>query len=523
MIQSMQDTKLQKGSQIWRRFTADPRVRMGLKGLAYGLGGLALSAVSLGKQPQPVSVGFICALTGWRAAAAALGSLAGYRLVWGDAGDQGAVWSLGGCVAALVLGNRRKAHQDRALLPMAASLVVSLTGLAFQMLWKDAVPVPVFWFRVILGGLSTWVFQTLARIGGSEEALLPRKGELATAQVRLEIMAGALAQTQQLLLEVPQETVDEEALLSRTRERACGSCPNRKGCAESACLGTELLHRPLTDVQSLHMGCKKPNRLLLELRRSQEWLRLLHGETARRQECRQAVLQQYRFLSAYLRQTADTLVSGEEKVGLQFKAEVQIATRGKAHANGDVCQAFRGAGGKYYVLLCDGMGSGLGAEQEGRSALTMLRQMLTAGFPAEHALQSFNALCCLRGRAGAVTVDLAELQLDTGKAALYKWGAAPSVLLRGSNGEKIGTAGPPPGLDVTKSRETVDRLSLRRGETLILMSDGVDGEAVLRCGWIGPGEPLGEYAAKLLEICSGECGDDATVAAIRLHPTSLYT
>ena len=56
-----------------------------------------------------------------------------------------------------------------------------------------------------------------------------------------------------------------------------------------------------------------------------------------------------------------------------------------------------------------------------------------------------------------------------------------------------------------------------------LVSDGVDGESALGCGWIGPGEPLGEYAAKLLEICSRDRQDDATVAAIRLHPTSLYT
>ena len=519
----MQDTKVQRGNQLWRKLIGDPRVRMGAKGLAYGLAGLVLSAVSLGKQPQPVSVGFICTLTGWRAAAAALGSIIGCRAVWADAGNQGAVWSLGSCAAALLLGSRRKRAGDRALMPMVASLIVSAAGLAFQLLLGEGVPVPVYWLRVALGGLSTWAFQALFRFWGTEETLIPCKGELATAQVRLEIMAGALSQTQQLLLEVPPEAVDEEALLARTRERACGGCPNRKGCAESALLGVDLLRRPLTDVQSLHIGCKKPNRLLLELRRSQEWLRLLHGETVRRQECRQAVIQQYRFLSGYLRQTADTLTSGEVKVGLQFKAEVQIATQGRTPANGDRCQAFRGTGGKYYVLLCDGMGTGLGAEQEGQSALAMLRQMLTAGFPAEHALQSLNALCCLRGRAGAVTVDLAELQLDTGKASVYKWGAAPSVLLRGSNGEKIGTAGPPPGLDVTKSRETVDRLSLRRGETLILMSDGVDGEAVLRCGWIGPGEPLGEYAAKLLEICSGESGDDATVAAIRLHPTSLYT
>jgi stage II sporulation protein E len=235
------------------------------------------------------------------------------------------------------------------------------------------------------------------------------------------------------------------------------------------------------------------------------------------------VVQQYRFLADYLRQLSDRLTNRREQIYLHFKPEIQISTVGKELANGDRCQAFAGVGGRYYILLCDGMGTGMGAAQEGQTALNMLRQMLTAGFPAEYALQSVNSLCCLRGRAGAVTVDLAELQLDTGRATLYKWGAAPSVLLRSTGAEKIGTVGPPPGLDLENTRETVDRLSLRRGEALILMSDGVAVEEVLRSARIGPGEPLGEFAAKLLAACSEEGSDDATVAAIRLHPTSLST
>ena len=74
-----------------------------------------------------------------------------------------------------------------------------------------------------------------------------------------------------------------------------------------------------------------------------------------------------------------------------------------------------------------------------------------------------------------------------------------------------------------QTRETVDRLSLRRGEVLILMSDGVDGEKALRRLGIAPGGPLGEVAAKLLEWGSEEETDDATVAAIRLLPTNLST
>ena len=517
----MQETDLRQGIRKWRQLRSDPRVRLGCKALGYAAAGFALSAVSLGKQPQPVAMGLVCALRGWRAAAAALGSMLGYRTIWAEAGDQGAVWSLGGCVAAMIFGRR----QERSpwLLPAAGMLTVALAGLIFRLWLGDTAPVGLYWLRVLTGGLSTGVFQKLWETLSEEGTLPLRKGVLATAQVRLEIMAGVLSQTQQQLLETPPDGVDEDALMERTRERACGGCPNRKGCTAVTQLMPELLHSPLTDTASLGIGCKKPNRLLLELRRSREQLRMLCAGISRRREYRDAVIQQYRFLAGYLRQTADELGTGPERLRLRFKPEVQIATSGKEISNGDRCQAFAGAGGKYYVLLCDGMGTGLGAAQEGQEALRLLRQMLAAGFPAEYALQSIHSLCCLRGRAGAVTLDLAELHLETGKAAVYKWGAAPSVLLRGSGGEKIGTAGPPPGMDISKTRETVDRLSLRRGETLILMSDGVELEAVLRCGWIASGEPLGEYAAKLLAVCSEEKGDDATVAAIRLHPTSLYT
>ena len=97
---------------------------------------------------------------------------------------------------------------------------------------------------------------------------------------------------------------------------------------------------------------------------------------------------------------------------------------------------FAGIGCRYYVLLCDGMGTGLGAAEEGQSAASLLRQMLSAGFPPEHALRSVNSLLALRGRAAAVTIDLAELRLDSGRVTVYKWGAAPSLLLSGTAAEK---------------------------------------------------------------------------------------
>lgn len=365
-------------------------------------------------------------------------------------------------------------------------------------------------------------------LGGGLAVLLPgstqthRRGETGAAQVRLELMSGVLLETRQILLEEQPVPIDREALLLRTRERACGGCPNRKLCRDIT-IPEELLDRSLWESTTLGIPCKKPGRMLLELRRTQEQLRSLRADRDRRREYREAVSQLYCFLGEFLREQADLLPRRGYIPKPRFSVEAEARSLGREIANGDRFLKFPGTECRYYVLLCDGMGTGLGAAQEGQSAASILRQMLSAGFPAEHALRTLNSLLVLRGRAGAVTVDLAEIRLDTGRVAIYKWGAAPSYLLRSGSTEKIGTAGPPPGLSVNEARETVDRLSLRRGEALILFSDGVEGPQALRRDGVSPQVPPGELAELLLEGTGEERLDDATAAVIRLTPAVLST
>ena len=353
-----------------------------------------------------------------------------------------------------------------------------------------------------------------------------RRGETGLAQVRLELAAGALGQTEQILSEVADYPIDEGALMVKAAERACGCCPCRKNCPDlpnAAKLPTSLLHRPLVTVEDLPFSCRKRGRLLLELRRGQDQYRTIRADRDRQREYRWAVIQQYRFLCEYLQDLADQLPRRGETLRQRYRPEVSVCSAGLEAANGDRCLWFAGTGCQYYVLLCDGMGTGMGAEEEGRTAATLLKRLLTAGYPAEYALRSLNSLCTLRGSAGAVTVDLAQLDLRKGKATLYKWGAAPSWVLRGSGAEKIGTAVAPPGLSVTDTRETVDKLSLRRGETLILLSDGVDGEAAMRRASELTHLTPGEMAPKVLQYGKGNGCDDATAAVIRLYPQTLST
>ncbi len=364
-------------------------------------------------------------------------------------------------------------------------------------------------------------------LGGAVGMLLPspagnahRRGETGVAQVRLEMAAGVLAQTEQLLLEQPLVPVDESALVSRAAERACGACPCRKGCKDSgriAQLPGLILHKPLLAPEELPIVCRKSGRFLAELHRSQEQLRSIRADRERQREYRAAVVQQYRFMSLFLQELSDQLTRRISDGGACYAPEVFFYSNRPEPDNGDRCLRFAGTGSRYYVLLCDGMGTGLGAVQEGKTAAAMLRRLLSAGYPAEHALRSLNSLCALRDRAGAVSVDLAELLLDSGKVTLYKWGAAPSYLVSPGGVEKLGSAGAPPGLSVTDCQEVTEKLRLQRGQLLLMVSDGIPENEALRCCLDGAGCSPGELAARLLSRAEVQGDDDATVIAIRLN------
>ena len=386
---------------------------------------------------------------------------------------------------------------------------------------------PGFLYLLVMGICGVWDLTPLPGllIGSLCAFALPkntqlaqRRGETGMAQVQLELAASVLRQTENLILDAEPMPMDEGALIARAAERACGSCPCRKSCKEDPSqMSPQILHRPLGNGSDLPGGCRKTGRLLMELRRSQEQLRAIRADRDRQQEYRAAVGQQYHFLAEFLQDMSDRIADRTTPPTPWFQPEIVACSASKNRANGDRCLWFAGVGCRYYVLLCDGMGTGEEAARDAQQVGTMLRRLLTAGYPAPYALRSINSICALQGYAGAVTMDLAELQLDTGRATLYKWGAAPSYVISRGEPIRIGTATPPPGLSVTDGRETVERLSLRRGETLVLLSDGVGGEDFLHRSWLDENAASGVLAARILEECPMGNSDDATVAVIRLH------
>ena len=387
-------------------------------------------------------------------------------------------------------------------------------------------------YITIMGISGQWDLYPLPGllIGGVVGVFLPgpartsyRRGETGVAQVRLEMAAGVLSQTRQLLLETRETAVDEDALVVRAAERACSTCPFRKNCKDSkrlAMLSGVLLHKPLLNAEELPITCRKSGRFLAELHRSQEQLCSILSDRERQREYRAALMQQYGFLTEFLRGLSDQLARKHATVPQVYAPQIYCCGNRPEWKNGDRCLRFPGVGCRYYVVLCDGMGTGPGAVQEGKTAGEMLRRLLSAGYPAAHALKSLNSLCALRERAGAVTVDMLELQLDSGKATLYKWGAAPSYIVTAVGAEKLGTAGPPPGLSVTDGEELTIPITLRRGQTVLLVSDGIPEEEALHCCAEHRMAQPEELADRLLSCARMGGEDDATVIAVRLTGTA---
>lgn len=383
----------------------------------------------------------------------------------------------------------------RLLMPLG----LYIAGLLLTGSWEIA-PIP----GLLLGSVLGVLLPPLRRSHAS--------GSTGHAQVQLELTAGILADTQQLLLELPPTAIDEEALLDKVRLRTCIQCPLQRDCREQALLTTDHLHQPLD------FACRRPNLIQPELRLGREQLLSMQREKKRLQEYRFALIRQYQFLSEQLRALADDLQNRVPAAASRYRIQVSARSRSKAFSSGDQCMAFPCPRCRCYVLLCDGMGTGLGASQEAQAAAALLRKMLTAGFTAEQAVRSINSLLILRSQAGAVTLDLAEIELNTGRVILYKWGACPSWLLSRRGLAAVGSITPPPGLSLETGKPLVLSVSLRREETLLLVSDGVHtSEAALR-GKLTADMPPGEMASAVLRLCRSTEEDDATVAAIRLLP-----
>ena len=194
--------------------------------------------------------------------------------------------------------------------------------------------------------------------------------------------------------------------------------------------------------------------------------------------------------------------------------------------SGDTGAWFKHDDGSLYVLLCDGMGSGLPAQRESALAVRLLEQFLRAGIRPENALRTLSSALALRNdeeEGGFTTIDLLRVDLFTGEGAVYKYGAAPTYVKKGLSVSRICGTALPAGLTGGEgAAPDVTRLELGPGDWVVLVTDGVagtQGDQWVRDALAAFGGDSPKDLAQALMDESGDkvgAGDDRTALVIKL-------
>lgn len=198
--------------------------------------------------------------------------------------------------------------------------------------------------------------------------------------------------------------------------------------------------------------------------------------------------------------------------------------------SGDRGTYFKTDAGVLCVVLSDGMGSGEEAARESVSAVRTLERFLRAGLEPGAAMRLLNSVFLLRGGGedwGYATVDLMCIDLFSGEACFYKYGAAPSYVRTGKLVRRVRGQSMAAGVYAGEGENPdVVRMRLRPGSVALIASDGVvtaEKDTWLRDILAGfEGEDIRALAKNTLEAAVRQFGqnDDMTVLAVRVDARS---
>ena len=203
---------------------------------------------------------------------------------------------------------------------------------------------------------------------------------------------------------------------------------------------------------------------------------------------------------------------------LRTEAVKLVTARDGESLCGDTVNMFENAENCFYSLVADGMGSGREANMVSRLASLYLEKIIGVGCDMNSAVMMLGDT--LSGGQGETftTVDLLEADRVLARAKIIKAGAPPSYLIRDGKQYVIKSKTPPLGIikEVMPKQTT---FSLRRGDIILMVSDGVDvSPSAIHKSFCAGKKDLRACAATLAQMSrdNGNC-DDMSVCAVRFY------
>jgi hypothetical protein len=149
--------------------------------------------------------------------------------------------------------------------------------------------------------------------------------------------------------------------------------------------------------------------------------------------------------------------------------------------NGDTNVSFSDGFGNDYVLLSDGMGSGIRAAIESRMTVSLLQKFIRAGVTPAAAADFANFLLQAKSDEEMLsTVDLLRFSRFTGEAVLYKMGASRTFARLGGVIREFAGQSLPAGILRDPGTDII-RFKMSGGDTLLMLTDGVSEENFGKC------------------------------------------
>lgn len=140
--------------------------------------------------------------------------------------------------------------------------------------------------------------------------------------------------------------------------------------------------------------------------------------------------------------------------------------------SGDSHTYLNNYGGKTYVALADGMGTGNVAKRTSGDAIELFEQFAQTGFDEKTAFMLINSAFASRDEDNPVTLDCAGVNLITGDCRIIKFGAAASFIKQSGSIKIIRPSSLPAGV-LAEARPEVQNVQLASGSYVVLVSDGV--------------------------------------------------
>lgn len=190
--------------------------------------------------------------------------------------------------------------------------------------------------------------------------------------------------------------------------------------------------------------------------------------------------------------------------------------------SGDTVIHFKN-GNKYFVILCDGMGSGKAAHEISSLTARLFAEFFCSGIDKKTAVNMINSALALNAdRESFSSADILEVDLVTGEAEFLKIGSAQSFIKKEQEIVEVSSSALPIGI-LENITVVPQKYTLIQNDMILMVSDGI-GEAsigIMKNEWIkklfrSEVKSVDELANRILEAAKSKAvyRDDMTSVAV---------